>query len=132
LEEDDENIEKVNDTTKARILDRVKAHFSPEFINRVDELVVFNRLSPSSLRQIVDIRLKEICDRVSDQNIVLDIEDPVKDWLAKHGYDIAYGARPLNRLIQKKIMNPLSKILISNDKIGQIKVKLSNNEIKLE
>lgn len=74
--------------------------------------MVFNRLSRPALRDIVDVRLKEVEDRVSDRRIKLDVDLEARDWLGERGYDPAYGARPLNRLIQKKLLNPLARLLI--------------------
>ncbi len=74
--------------------------------------MVFNRLSRPALRDIVDVRLKEVEDRVSDRRIKLDVDMEARDWLGERGYDPAYGARPLNRLIQKKLLNPLARLLI--------------------
>ncbi|CDH59886.1 heat shock protein 78 [Lichtheimia corymbifera JMRC:FSU:9682] len=102
----------VSKQAKNMVLDAVRHNFSPEFINRVDEMVVFNRLSRTALREIVDVRLNEVEDRVSDRRIKLDVDLEARDWLGERGYDPAYGARPLNRLIQKKLLNPLARLLI--------------------
>lgn len=102
----------VSREAKNMVMDAVRHNFSPEFINRVDEMVVFNRLSRPALRDIVDVRLKEVEDRVSDRRIKLDVDLEARDWLGERGYDPAYGARPLNRLIQKKLLNPLARLLI--------------------
>ncbi|RIB19371.1 P-loop containing nucleoside triphosphate hydrolase protein [Gigaspora rosea] len=103
---------KVSDLTKAAVLDVVRRHFLPEFINRIDEMIVFNRLSRMALRDIVDIRLREIQKRLENRHVTVDVDEHAKAWLAEKGYDPAYGSRPLNRLVQKKILNPLSMCLI--------------------
>ncbi|KAI8816431.1 P-loop containing nucleoside triphosphate hydrolase protein [Fimicolochytrium jonesii] len=103
---------------KAQVLGAVREHFPPEFINRqvpfhsVDELVVFNRLSRARIRDIVDVRIKDVAKRVQDHKLTLDVDDAAKEWLAEEGYDPAYGARPLNRVIQKRLMSPLAEALI--------------------
>ncbi|KAI7884225.1 hypothetical protein K492DRAFT_214555 [Lichtheimia hyalospora FSU 10163] len=102
----------VSKQAKNMVMDAVRHNFSPEFINRVDEMVVFNRLSRTALREIVDVRLGEVESRVSDRRIKLDVDMEARDWLGERGYDPAYGARPLNRLIQKKLLNPLARLLI--------------------
>lgn len=102
----------VSRMAKERVLDAVKHSFAPEFINRIDEMVIFNRLSKEALRDIVDVRLKEIEERTSDRRIKIDVDVKARDWLGERGYDPAYGARPLNRLIQKKLLNPLARLLI--------------------
>ncbi|OAD76486.1 hypothetical protein PHYBLDRAFT_56671 [Phycomyces blakesleeanus NRRL 1555(-)] len=101
-------------STRARssVMDAVRHNFAPEFINRIDEMVIFNRLTKPALRDIVDVRLKEVEERTKDRNIKLDVDMAARDWLGEHGYDPAYGARPLNRLIQKSLLNPLAHLLI--------------------
>jgi|SRR5579859_6384680 ATP-dependent Clp protease ATP-binding subunit ClpB len=79
----------------------------------IDSQIVFNKLSRSTLRDIVDLRLTEIQTRLDDRQIRLDVDEPAKQWLTEHGYSPIYGARPLNRLIQKVILEPLAMELIS-------------------
>lgn len=86
--------------------------FLTEFINRIDEFIVFKRLSKEALRDIVDIRLRELQGRLDDRRITLDVGDDVKTWLCDKGYDPRYGARPLNRLIQKEVGNGLADKII--------------------
>ncbi|CAG8651239.1 15001_t:CDS:10 [Funneliformis caledonium] len=102
----------VSDLTKSAVLDIVKMHFPPEFVNRIDDMVVFNRLTRMALRDIVDVRLQEVQARLKDKHIMIDVDEDTKAWLADKGYDPVYGARPLNRLIQKKLLNPLAMCLI--------------------
>ncbi|CAG8654883.1 406_t:CDS:10, partial [Funneliformis mosseae] len=102
----------VSDLTKSAVLDIVKRHFPPEFVNRIDDMVVFNRLTRMALRDIVDVRLQEVQVRLKDKHIMIDVDEDTKAWLADKGYDPVYGARPLNRLIQKKLLNPLAMCLI--------------------
>ncbi|KAI8986362.1 P-loop containing nucleoside triphosphate hydrolase protein [Pilobolus umbonatus] len=97
---------------KESVYDAVHRSFAPEFINRIDEMVIFNRLSKTSLRDIVDVRIKEVEERTSDRRIHIDVDEQARDWLGERGYEPAYGARPLNRLIQKKLLNPLARLLI--------------------
>ncbi|AGO12138.1 AaceriAEL223Cp [[Ashbya] aceris (nom. inval.)] len=103
---------KVSEKTKTKVIESVKRLYPPEFVNRIDELLVFNRLSKSVLRSIVDIRLKEVQERLSDKRMVLELTDEAKDWLTERGYDPAYGARPLNRLIHKRILNPMALYML--------------------
>lgn len=90
---------------------------TPEFLNRIDEFIVFKRLSAAALRDIVDIRIKELQKRLDDRRITLEVSDTVREWLADRGYDPKFGARPLNRLISKQIGNGLADRIIR----GQIK-----------
>ncbi|KJY00901.1 heat shock protein 78 [Zymoseptoria brevis] len=117
LESADENSE-VSPDVKRQVLDIVTASFAPEFINRIDEMIIFKRLSKEALRDIVDIRLRELQARLDDRRIVLDVEDDVKTWLCEKAYDPRYGARPLNRLIQREVGNSLADRIIR----GQVKV----------
>jgi ATP-dependent Clp protease ATP-binding subunit ClpB len=97
------------------VMDVVSATYPPEFLNRIDEFTIFNRLSRAALRDIVDIRLKELQQRLDDRRIVLDVPDEAKQWLCDRGYDPRFGARPLNRLIAKEIGNGLADKIIRGE-----------------
>lgn len=103
---------KVSKKTKNSVIEAVKRRYPPEFINRIDDLIVFNRLSKEVLRSIVDIRLKEIQERLNEKRMTLKLSDEAKNWLTDRGYDPLYGARPLNRLIHKRILNPMAMQLL--------------------
>lgn len=92
----------------------VHGHFRPEFINRISSIVVFNRLSHQAIGKIVDIRLREIEQRFARNNrkIKLELASGAREWLAENGWDKDMGARPLNRLIQNEILNPLAILLL--------------------
>ncbi|ORZ18619.1 P-loop containing nucleoside triphosphate hydrolase protein [Absidia repens] len=127
----------VSSRARESVMSAVRQAFAPEFINRIDEMVIFNRLSRSALRQIVDVRLGEVEERVKDRRIKLDVDMEARDWLGEHGYDSNYGARPLNRLIQKSLLNPLARLLIDGGvrtgETARIRVKpLENGETTLE
>ncbi|KAF7726083.1 chaperone ATPase hsp78 [Apophysomyces ossiformis] len=126
----DVNKEGISPRARESVMDAVRYAFAPEFINRIDEMVVFNRLSKTALRDIVDVRLQEVEDRVNDRRIRLDVDPTARDWLSERGYDPAYGARPLNRLIQKKLLNPLARLLIDGGvRVGEtVKVRVENLE----
>jgi ATP-dependent Clp protease ATP-binding subunit ClpB len=99
----------------------LQSHFRPEFLNRIDEIVVFHLLTRENLTRIVDIQLRYLTQRLAGRNIRLEVSDEVKYWLAEHGYDPDYGARPLKRTIQKEIQDPLAlKILSGAFKPGEI------------
>ncbi|CAG8949327.1 hypothetical protein HYFRA_00004953 [Hymenoscyphus fraxineus] len=97
------------------VMDVVQRNYTPEFLNRIDEFIVFKRLSMDALRDIVDIRLKELQARLDDRRIVLDVKDDVREWLAARGYDPKFGARPLNRLISRQIGNGLADKIIRGE-----------------
>ena len=96
-----------------QIMDAVKHHFKPEFINRLDDVVVFDALSSEQLVGIVDIQLGSLAERLASRRLTLNVSDAAKTWLAERGYDPAYGARPLRRLIQQAIGDRLAKALLA-------------------
>jgi ATP-dependent Clp protease ATP-binding subunit ClpB len=91
----------------------LKAHFRPEFLNRIDETLIFHRLTQATIRRIVDVQLGRIEVRLANRDIALDVTDAAKDWLAEVGYDPQYGARPLKRALQKHLEDELSRRVIS-------------------
>ena len=105
----------ISPSTKEAVMAVVSSAFPPEFINRIDELIFFRRLSKSALRDIVDIRLNELQARVEDRRIVLTIHDDVKEWLAEKSFNPSYGARPLNRLISQQIAAGLADRIIRGE-----------------
>lgn len=106
--------EGLDDTAKRKaVMNAVHAEFKPEFINRLDELVMFHTLSREELGGIVDIQVHQVAARLSDRRISLDVSDSARAWLAEHGYDPVYGARPLRRLVQTEIGDQLARLLLS-------------------
>jgi len=97
------------------VLDEVRRVFRPEFLNRLDEIVVFNRLEQSQIRQIVDIQLQRFASRVERRDLSLEITDRAKDLLAKEGWDPQYGARPLKRAIQRLIEDVLARKVLAGE-----------------
>lgn len=109
--------EVVSPEQRAAVMEIVQSSYAPEFLNRFDEFIVFNKLSKHALRDIVDIRLKELQARLDDRRIMIEVNEEVRDWLCEKGYDPRYGARPLNRLIQQEIGRKLADNIIR----GQLK-----------
>ncbi|NAZ76766.1 ATP-dependent chaperone ClpB [Kineococcus sp. T13] len=95
------------------VMSAVRANFKPEFLNRLDDVVVFDPLSTQELSRIVEIQVQRLADRLADRRLVLDVSDAAKDWLAITGYDPAYGARPLRRLVQREIGDRLARAILS-------------------
>jgi ATP-dependent Clp protease ATP-binding subunit ClpB len=95
-----------------RVMDAVRGHFRPEFLNRVDDVIVFHRLTRDDLRLIVEIQLELLRRRLADRRISLELTDEALAWLAEHGFDATYGARPLKRLLQTAIADPLAMHLL--------------------
>src|SRR6202047_2770563 len=114
------------------VMDALRALFPPEFLNRVDEIIIFDRLSEDDLKKIVEIQLRRLSKRLEQQKITLDLSDSAKAHLAREGYDPVYGARPLRRVIQKEILDPLSiNILEGKVREGQT-VKVDERSGALE
>ena len=115
-------------------MDALKDHFRPEFLNRLDDIIVFDILPLEIIRQIVDIKIKIVRERLLGKGIELDISSDALTYLAKVGYDPHYGARPLARLIQDKILNPVATFIITKGvKKGDIVyVTMQNDEMQIE
>jgi len=101
------------DAVRDQVMSVVRASFRPEFLNRIDEVILFHRLRRQDMGRIVEIQLKRLENLLTDRKIVLDLDDHAIEWLAEKGYDPAYGARPLKRVMQKELQDPLAeKILV--------------------
>jgi ATP-dependent Clp protease ATP-binding subunit ClpB len=103
------------DLVRTAVLDEVRRVFRPEFVNRLDEIVVFNRLEPTQIRRIVDIQLGRFADRLERRGLRLELTDRAKDMLAQAGWDPQYGARPLKRAIQRNLEDPLARKVLSGE-----------------
>jgi ATP-dependent Clp protease ATP-binding subunit ClpB len=126
---------------KSKVMESLKENFRPEFLNRIDEIIIFDVLSEEALKDIVNIRMKVVKDRMIAKGIEMEISDEALSHLAKVGYDPHYGARPLNRLIQNKILNPVASLIIAekvkkgdtvvvNVKEGDLFVEIKKGKIK--
>jgi ATP-dependent Clp protease ATP-binding subunit ClpC len=106
--------------TRHRVERAMKEAFRPEFLNRIDDTILFSALTLDELRQIVDIQVRELTERMGLQNLRLELTDEARTWLAERGYDRTYGARPLKRMIQRELETPISKLMLRGDlKAGQ-------------
>ncbi len=116
-----------DDVVAERVLDVVRSRFRPELLNRLDEMIVFDRLRPEDMAQIVSIQLTHLRARLAGRRITLEVGDEAVTWLAEHGFDTAYGARPLKRLIQKEIGDRLALALlegrITEDSVAEVRVE---------
>jgi len=119
---------------KEKVIEAMKDYFRPEFINRLDEIIVFDILTEEAIKEIVNLRIKIVKDRLLVKNIDFKISDEALSYLAKEGYNPHYGARPLNRLVQNKILNPVANYIISNSakKGDTVFVSVKNNELLIE
>lgn len=111
----EDNKEEVIMKTEEQVLELLKRSVRPEFLNRIDDIVVFKPLNRKDIRNIVDIQLEAVTKLFKKQHLVISFSDYLKDWIADKGYHPEFGARPLKRLIQKKILNELSKLLLERD-----------------
>jgi ATP-dependent Clp protease ATP-binding subunit ClpB len=102
-----------SDAVREQVMNVVRAHFRPEFLNRVDEIILFHRLKREQMGRIVDIQMGRLQRLLADRKIKLELDDKAKDWLGAKGYDPAYGARPLKRVIQKYVQDPLAEMVLS-------------------
>ncbi|HWT59056.1 MAG TPA: ATP-dependent chaperone ClpB, partial [Rhizobium sp.] len=102
-----------SDTVREQVMEVVRGHFRPEFLNRIDEIILFHRLKREEMGAIVDIQLKRLVALLAERKIVIDLDEEARHWLANKGYDPVYGARPLKRVIQKFVQDPLAEQILS-------------------
>lgn len=102
-----------SEEVREEVMGVVRSHFRPEFLNRVDEIILFHRLKRNQMGAIVDIQMKRLDALLVDRKIILDLKDEARTWLAEKGYDPAYGARPLKRMIQKNVQDSLAELILS-------------------
>jgi ATP-dependent Clp protease ATP-binding subunit ClpC len=119
---------------KEKVQESLKDFFRPEFLNRVDEVIIFNILSPEAIKEIVGIQVKEVVERLAQKDITLTINPGVYEYLSKEGYDPHYGARPLRRLIQDKILTKVASLMVSRGVLsgGAVTVDVKNGEFTFD
>ena len=109
--EDGEGVESV----EGQVMDVVRGHFRPEFLNRLDEIILFHRLAAEHMAPIVDIQVARVQKLLADRKITLDLTDAARRWLGRVGYDPVYGARPLKRAVQRYLQDPLAERLLAGE-----------------
>jgi ATP-dependent Clp protease ATP-binding subunit ClpB len=114
-EYDDNKAEEVHEKTRNMVFDLLKQTLRPEFLNRIDEIIMFKPLTSDNIRDIVKLQLNDLQLKLSANNIRIEFTDKAVNWLAQQGYDPQYGARPLKRLIQKNILNEISRMIIGQE-----------------
>jgi ATP-dependent Clp protease ATP-binding subunit ClpB len=124
---DDQDVDEVREM----VMGVVRAHFRPEFLNRLDDIILFHRLKRSEMGAIVDIQLKRLQTLVDDRKLTLDLDESARKWLAEKGYDPAYGARPLKRVIQREVQDPLADKILAGEIPDGAKVKITGGTDKL-
>jgi ATP-dependent Clp protease ATP-binding subunit ClpB len=113
------------EAVRGQVMAEVRAHFRPEFLNRVDEIILFHRLKREHMGRIVDIQIERLQKLLEDRKITVALDNKAREWLAEKGYDPAYGARPLKRTIQKSVQDPLAELILSGRIKDGEKVKIS-------
>ena len=119
------------DAVRDQVMQVVRAHFRPEFLNRLDDIILFHRLKRSEMGAIVDIQLKRLQRLLDERKVVLDLDESARGWLAEKGYDPAYGARPLKRVIQREVQDPLADKILAGEIPDGSKVKVTGGTDKL-
>ena len=110
---------------EARVKSELRSHFRPEFLNRVDDIIIFHSLDKKQIAAIVDIQLRRLEKRLADQHLQLELDDSARAFLAKEGFDPQFGARPLKRAIQEFLLNPLASRLLEGKITPAAKLKVS-------
>jgi ATP-dependent Clp protease ATP-binding subunit ClpB len=113
---------------QAQVMKVVREHFRPEFLNRLDEIVLFSRLQKADMTRIVDIQIARLQSLLEDRHITLELDGLAHQWLANEGYDPVYGARPLKRVVQRSLQNPLAELLLEGTIHDGENVKVSSGE----
>ena len=124
--------ESQKESTDKKIMSMLKEQFRPEFLNRIDEIIIFEALTKEDIRKIVDVQLAKVVDRLSRRDLVITFTDKLKDMLASEGYDPQFGARPLKRLIQNKILDTLALEIIEGKVKSKVAVDYKNGEVKFD
>jgi ATP-dependent Clp protease ATP-binding subunit ClpC len=124
--------EKDKEHARSIVQKALSRQFSPEFLNRLDEIITFDQLDLNAIRRIIDIELRSLYKRISDLGYTIELTDEAKDFVANKGYDVQFGARPLKRAIQSHIEDPLSEILLKNEGIhnAQLIIDLNGDDIE--
>lgn len=120
-------------TMEEQLWQMLRLRFKPEFLNRIDQVIFFESLTKEQLMQIVELQLKQLTKRLKDQHVSIEMTDEAKQWLADKGYDPVFGARPLKRLIQQEILDPLAMKLLDRENEDELRVKITvaNDQLKI-
>ncbi len=119
------------DSVRAPVMDTVRAHFRPEFLNRLDDIILFHRLKRRDMAEIVDIQLARLQKLLDERKVTLDLDESARSWLAEKGYDPVYGARPLKRVIQREVQDPLADKILAGEIPDGARVRITGGTDKL-
>ena len=130
---ENKNEDHVEEDIKYKVINTLKSRFKPEFLNRVDDIIMFKPLSEAGIKKIIDIFLNEVSTRLKDKNIEIEVTDEAKTIMVREGYDVVYGARPLKRYIQNTLENKLARMIIKGELNYGAKVRIDgyNDEITI-
>jgi ATP-dependent Clp protease ATP-binding subunit ClpB len=119
---------------RRQVMEALRTHFRPEFLNRVDEVIFFHALGLDHMKQIIDIQIRGLLKRLEDRKIAVELTDAAKAFVVSEGYDPAYGARPLKRTIQRRILDPLAMRVLEGDfrEGDRVKVDVGENGLEFE
>ena len=134
LSSENNSDEKIGITLKEKILQKVREKFKPEFLNRLDDIIIFNKLENKNIEEIVNIQLKRLSKILIEKKITFTIDDKAKKWISRQGYSPTYGARPLKRIIQKNLTDLIAKEILTNrlQENEDISITYQNNRISIE
>jgi len=121
-------------SVQSKVWEVLRSTFKPEFLNRLDQIILFDRLSEKQLSSIVEVQLRELYARLDEQNISISVSDEAKSWLGQKGFDPVFGARPLKRLIQSAVVDPVASLVLDRENQAQrltVSVTLSENTLKV-
>jgi ATP-dependent Clp protease ATP-binding subunit ClpB len=124
---EDEDVEKV----EPQVMEVVRGHFRPEFLNRLDEIILFHRLGQAHMGPIVDLQVARVRKLLADRKIVLELTDGARAWLGRVGYDPVYGARPMKRAVQKYLQDPLADAILRGEVSDGLTVRIEEGDGKL-
>jgi ATP-dependent Clp protease ATP-binding subunit ClpB len=129
-----ENTGELNEGVRRQVMDALRQHFRPEFLNRVDEIIFFHSLGLEHMKQIIDIQVHGLLKRLEDRKIHVDLSDTAKSFIVSEGYDPMYGARPLKRTIQRRVLDPLAMRVLEGDfhEGDRVIVDVGDNELTFE
>ena len=124
-----EDVSRNKQLSKDLVSKALKKQFAPEFLNRLDDIIYFNQLDEESIQKIVEIELKPLLHRVEDLGVTLEVTPEARQLLGKKGYDVLYGARPLKRILQTMLEDPLCDVLMQDEHATKLKTKVENDKI---
>jgi ATP-dependent Clp protease ATP-binding subunit ClpB len=121
----------IDETVRDLVFDELRVHFRPEFLNRVDEIVLFKPLTLEEIEHIVDLQIADLARRLADRRLTVDLTEPARLLIARHGYDPVYGARPLRRYVQREVETRLGRALIQGDILDGATITLDAEDDEL-